>query len=111
MGRYDYEDQICRDAELWMRENRRYHDDYDKAFGSMMNSDLVTGNLSGSYTCSTYRAAHNLEGLEPEFFEEYEQNTGTSLHDETSPEIADVLVRMYILAEMKDELEKYWNAL
>ena len=74
----------------------------------MFIDDSITGNASGSYTFSTWKAeenlCHNLDLLK-----EALQEFGSDLNYLESPEACDVTIRCYLLGqvlqEVLDELE------
>ena len=87
----------------------------DTLYDDLFIDDSVTGNASGSYTFSTYKAeeyiAHNLDLLK-EAIEEFGGEYGEAL--ERGAEFCDVTIRCYVLGqaigeaieELKEELEE-----
>ncbi len=87
----------------------------DALYDDLFIDDSVTGNASGSYTFSTYKAeeyiAHNLDLLK-EAIEEFGGEYGEAL--ERGAEFCDVTIRCYVLGqaigeaieELKEELEE-----
>lgn len=84
---------------------------YDKLYDDLWSDDLVTGNASGSYTFSAYKAeeflCHNLELL-GEALEYFKESKSDAL--EKGAEFCDVTIRCYLLGsainEALDELEE-----
>ena len=84
---------------------------YDKLNDDLWVCDAVTGNASGSYTFSTWKAeenlCHNLDLLK-DALEEFGGDYATSL--ERGAEFCDVTIRCYLLGsvlyQVLDELEK-----
>ena len=84
---------------------------YDKLYDDLWSDDLVTGNASGSYTFSTYKAeenlSHNLDLLS-EALLEFGENGIDAL--KKGAEFCDVTIRCYLLGsainEALDELEE-----
>jgi len=78
--------------------------DLDKLYDDLFLDDSVTGNASGSYTFSTYKAeeniAHNLDLLK-EAIEEFGGEYGEAL--ERGAEYCDVTIRCYLLGQVIGE--------
>lgn len=130
---YDYESAVRADLEQWVEDygNKdvsglralvlEYDGDADEIRqyleDTCMMSDCVTGNASGSYWCSSYRAQCALIGnidLLGEAVDEFCYE-GDSLKElMLSPESADVVIRCYLLGrvvyeymqEHEDEIEE-----
>lgn len=124
---YDYKAAVKADTISYIKEMLEYgtitvsdlttDDGREKINDLCWNSDQVTGNASGSYTCSTYEAecyiCHNMH-LYAEALDEF----GVGPKDEYAPESIDVAIRCYVLdrvlnraigavlEEHKDELEE-----
>ena len=120
---YNYKEEVKKDVEAWVNENHvagtcmELELDYETIYDGCFNDDSVTGNASGSYTFSTYKARCNV-------FEDV--NSDEYLHDmilegflseeELGEAIAysywekiDVCIRCYLLGavvqEFLDELD------
>lgn len=115
MERYNYREAIKNDVINYIKENGINLADYEdrEEMESSLNDDLfledsVTGNASGSYTFSTWKAeenlCHNWDLLE-EAFNEFGYDI-VKLGE--GAETADVIIRCYLLgeciAEALDEL-------
>ena len=116
MTKYNYYEAMKADVTDYIRNNINLEDYSDKDEAQeqlndeMWTADSVTGNGSGSYTFSTYKAeenlCHNLDLL-AEACEEFGSNTDI-LKD--GAEACDVTIRCYLLgqtiAEVLDEMEE-----
>lgn len=120
MEKYNYKNAVCEDIRNYIKDNDIKATDYesrDEMFNAL-NDDLwvedsVTGNGSGSYTFSTWKAeeniCHNLDLL-GQAMEEF----GCSPEDlmTKGPEWADVTIRCWLLSEciweVIDELFPYF---
>ena len=110
---YDYREEMKQDVRQWIEDNaifNNYYEDFtdredftEWLYDKLFVADSVTGNASGSYTCSSYEASENLIsnadllikaieafGDEPE---EYKRCLKSS-------ETADVIIRCYLLGEV-----------
>lgn len=117
MERYNYLEVVTADAKQAILENLKYWDFSDreeleeKANDELWIDDSVTGNGSGSYTFSTWKAeenlCHNLDKLE-ESCSEFEQDVGEAIKQ--GAEYCDVTIRCYLLGQSisaaLDELEE-----
>ena len=96
---YDYREVLKQDIMDYLNETTER--DFDTLYDEMFVEDSITGNASGSYTFSTYRAeeniAHNWDLLK-EALEEF----GTEF--EFSAEAMDVTIRCYLLGEVLQEV-------
>ena len=84
--------------------------DFNKLYDEMFLEDSITGNASGSYTFSTYKAEENIchnQNLLKEALEEFGEDYGEAL--KKGAEYCDVTIRCYllgqVLAEVLEELE------
>lgn len=116
MERYDYREAMREDIYNYIREGIDLSDWCGKRckleealYDQLWITDSVTGNASGSYTFSTYRAeeyiAHNWDLLE----EALRELGGTESPIEMGAEWCDVTIRCYLLgdciSEVLDDLE------
>jgi hypothetical protein len=109
MEKHDYETEIRNDLADWLRETADYDhmtaDDFENARERLEDeawtSDSVTGNGSGSYYCSTWKAeeaiCHNLDLL-GEALREF-GDTGADIL-EKGAEACDVTIRCYLLGQV-----------
>ena len=107
--RYDYYETIKNDIKEYIKE----HDidvtsedfDRDDLYDRLWVSDSVTGNASGSYSFSAWKAeenlCHNWDLLE-EALEEFGQTDVNIL--EKGAEWCDVTIRCYLLGQCLDEV-------
>jgi len=109
---YDYETQVMEDVMEYIREegldadevtNKWERSDFEEMLhDKLWVEDSVTGNASGRYFCSNWKAenalCHNWDLLADAVaeFGEYEMNLGWFL-DEKGAEWADVTIRCYLL--------------
>ena len=117
MENYNYLEQVTTDAKEAILEDMEYwsFDDRDEleevAYDELMLYDSVTGNVSGSYYFSTWKAeealCHNWDLL-AEACEEFGQDIGEAV--KRGAEFCDVTIRCYLLgqaiAAALDELEE-----
>lgn len=115
--KYNYMEAVTNDAKRAILENLKYWDFSDrdeleeKANDELWISDSVTGNGSGSYTFSTWKAeenlCHNMDELE-EACNEFGQDIGEAVKQ--GAEYCDVTIRCYLLGQAisaaLDELEE-----
>lgn len=113
MENYNYYEAIKEDVKNYIEENKEYFDalDFDTLHDAMWTADEVTGNGSGSYFFSTYKAeeaiCHNLDLL-GEALQEFGCDGSQIL--EKGAEYCDVTIRCYLLGqvlqEVLDEMEE-----
>lgn len=109
MKKYDYREAICGDIREWLNENYTQKeiksslsedrdDFFEKLYDDLWITDSVTGNASGSYTFSTWKAeeyiCHNMDLLQ-EAMDEF----GCEPSDYKGAEWGDVTIRCYLLGE------------
>lgn len=113
---YDYREAIRNDIREYINDEITLTDYADRdeleeyLQDELWTVDSVTGNASGSYTFSTWKAeeylCHNLDLLR----EALDEFGGDALKMLESPESADVTIRCYLLAEcivaVLDEMEE-----
>ena len=111
--KYNYYEEMKKDVKDYINENKDYIDslDFDYLYDLMFLEDSVTGNASGSYTFSTYKAKEyvmdNLDLLK-NACEEFgcSDILGDKICDEQF-EWCDVTIRCYLLGEvLNDVLEE-----
>ena len=114
MEKYDYEEAVKDDIREYLRDHGiegRIDEDLRQKLGDdMFVSDSVTGNASGSYTFSAWRAEENLchnWGLIGECAEHFGVDD-TSLSK--GAEYWDVSIRCYLLDQCLTEIVNEWNA-
>lgn len=114
--RYDYLEQVTSDAKEAILENMSEWDFINReeleqvANDELLTDDSVTGNASGSYYCSAWKAeealCHNWDLL-ADAIEEFDGGTDILRQ---GAEICDVLIRCYLLGQAigaaLDELEE-----
>lgn len=106
MTKYNYLEAVKEDIKEYMKENNITEITED-LYDTLFIKDSVTGNMSGSYTFSTYEAEQNLcynmsllKEACNEFGADYELD---------NPEACDVTIRCYVLRQALEELEKEMN--
>lgn len=111
MERYNYHDAVCEDIRSYIKDNgiEVTEDNRDEVW-EQLNDDLwiedsVTGNGSGSYTFSTWRAeenlCHNLDLL-GEALEEF--GCSPDYMAKKGAEACDVTIRCYLLGQCLSEV-------
>ena len=58
MERYNYIEHLKEDINNFIEENKNLS--FDELYDTMFTSDTITGNASGSYTFSTWKAEENI---------------------------------------------------
>lgn len=106
MKDYDYREAMAKDVRAYIEENGGVNSQSEGGwYDDMIVDDSVTGNASGSYTFSAYRAeeylCHNLDLL-VEACEEFGQDVGECI--EKGVENADVTIRCYLLGELLSDV-------
>ena len=106
MEKYNYLEQVTTDAKEAILENMEYWTFYDReeleevAHDELWVDDSVTGNGSGSYFCSTWKAeealCHNWDLL-AEACEEFGEDIGEAVKQ--GAEACDVTIRCYLLGQ------------
>lgn len=113
---YDYKKAMREDIREYLEENwekgKRIEDaDRNTLHDDMFIADSVTGNGSGSYTFSSWKAeeyvCHNLDLL-GEALDEFGID-GYSLREKMCGEWADVTIRCYLLGQIENEIFDEWN--
>lgn len=125
MATYDYYNEIKSnitdiidfDYDNDLSEFESFDDAYENLYDKFWIDDGVTGNLSGSYTCNTYKAEENLchnMDLLIDACDEFGQSICDAI--ERGAEYCDVTIRCYllgsVLCEVLDELNykyEYWD--
>lgn len=108
MEKYNYYEAVKADIREYLKETESRN--FSKLEDEMWVSDRITGNGSGSYTYNIWTAeenlCHNLD-LFAEACEEFGHDF--AVLSEKGAEIADVIIRLYVLpeclAEVLDELK------
>lgn len=106
---YDYREAVKEDVKEYiinnydLEEAEELQDDYDSLYDDLFIEDSVTGNASGSYTFSTWKAeeniAHNLDLLQ----DALECFGCDASYLEKGAEACDVTIRCYLLGEVIEE--------
>lgn len=114
MEKYDYYKAVQDDIRTYLDENdivvtTNNRDEIEQQLNDdLFVNDNVTGNASGSYTFSTWKAEENLCHNMDLLFEALEE-FGTPLDNIKSAESCDVTIRCYLLGEciskVLDEVE------
>ena len=110
---YDYREEMKQDVRQWIEDNAEfygYFEDYSDRedftewlYDTLWTEDSVTGNTSGSYTCSSYEASENLmcnTDLLVEAIETFGDEPEEYKRCLKSSETADVIIRCYLLGEV-----------
>lgn len=108
MERYDYYEMVKEDIRNYIKENYEVEEikdlEFDDLYDDLFISDSVTGNASGSYTFSTWKAeenlCHNMELL-GEALNEFGCD-GSYL--EKGAEACDVTIRCYVLGQVLEDV-------
>lgn len=104
--KYDYYEAVKEDIKQWINDNKDYLEsyDYDDLYDKLWVADSVTGNGSGSYTFSEYKAEQNIVGNKELLIEALEEFGGSFEEALRSAEYADVTIRCYILGGCLSEV-------
>ena len=108
MERYDYYEMVKEDIRNYIKENYEVEEikdlEFDDLYDDLFIEDSVTGNGSGSYTFSTWKAeenlCHNMELL-GEALNEFGCD-GSYL--EKGAEACDVTIRCYVLGQVLEDV-------
>ena len=110
--KYDYKKAIKNDIREYL-ENENYgfitQKMRDELYDELFNADSVTGNASGSYTFSTWKAesylCHNVDLIE-EVINEFGYEPS---HELKGAEWWDVSIRCLLVGRLLDEVIDEWN--
>ena len=108
MERYDYYEMVKEDIRNCIKENYEVEEikdlEFDDLYDDLFIEDSITGNASGSYTFSTWKAeenlCHNMELL-GEALNEFGCD-GSYL--EKGAEACDVTIRCYVLGQVLEDV-------
>ena len=112
----DYREEVAEDARRVIDAEGRWYIDngngFETFYDDLWTNDSVTGNGSGSYYFSTFKAKQAISDIiwDDEFrdmCEEWGMDGADMLAN--GPESVDVSFRCYALGFVRDELEDYWN--
>lgn len=109
MERYEYYTTVKNDIREYIKENNidvtSEEFDRDELYNRLFMSDSVTGNASGSYTFSTWKAeenlCHNMDLLEKALEEFGESDVNIF---EKGAEWCDVMIRCYVSSQCFDSV-------
>lgn len=114
MERYDYMESLKEDIKDYIKENMEYLEgkDEQELYDKFFVEDSITGNASGSYTFSTWKAeeniCHNMDLVQ----EAYDMFGYEGIPSDVGAEAMDVTVRCYLLGQVLhdvlDEIEWEW---
>lgn len=102
---YDYMECLKDDIRQYLEDNgiELTEDNYDEVYDDMFVSDSVTGNGSGSYFFSRYKAeealCHNWVYIEDMLNDGFIEDLGRLLTEKGGAEAIDVSVRCYLLGD------------
>lgn len=109
MEKYDYVKSVCDDINDWLLERYTINDliagdiDRDNIIEELQDCDSITGNLTGSYYCNTWKAeealCHNRPLLEAACGEFGDQSIMAR-----DPEAQDVIIRFFLVPYCYDAL-------
>lgn len=108
MERYDYYEMVKEDIRNYIKENYEVEEikdlEFDDLYDDLFIEDSVTGNASGSYTFSTWKAeenlCHNMELL-GEALNEFGCDNS---YLEKGAEACDVTIRCYVLGQVLEDV-------
>lgn len=102
---YDYFKNMKEDIKEYLKGTDERN--FDKLYDEMWIEDSITGNASGSYTFSTYKAEENIchnQDLLREALEEFGGDYEEAL--KKGAEYCDVTIRCYLLGQVLTEVLK-----
>ena len=115
MEKYDYMESLKEDIKDYIKENMEYLEgkDEQELYDDFFVEDAITGNASGSYTFSTWKAeeniCHNMDLVQ----EAYEMFGYKGIPSDAGAEAMDVTVRCYLLGQalndVLEEIEWEWK--
>lgn len=113
--KYNYMENLKGDIKNYIEETKEYLEGKDESelYDIMFLEDSITGNASGSYTFSTWKAeeniCHNLD-LAQEAYEEFGYD---GIPTNAGAEAIDVTIRCYllgqVLGEVLDDIDWEWR--
>lgn len=95
MERYNYIEHLKEDINNFIEENKNLS--FDELYDTMFTSDTITGNASGSYTFSTWKAEENICHNQELLIDALTEFGYSSIPLDMSAEAKDVLIRCYLL--------------
>ena len=98
---YNYYEELKEDVKEYLKNTDER--DFDTLYNNMFIDDSITGNGSGSYTFSTWKAEENL-CHNMDLLKEALQEFGSDLSYLESPEACDVTIRCYLLGQVLQEV-------
>jgi len=109
-----YKAEVLSDAEDFIDENIDEYDSFSDMYEMLEDDDSVTGNASGSYTFNRETARRSVISVidSTEFIDMLHvfDIDITNFIKNSDWEGLDVLFRCYLLSNMEDELNDYWDA-
>lgn len=118
MEKYNYREAVENDIREYIKDNEIRVSDYESAdecfdalYDDMFVDDSVTGNGSGSYTFSTWKAEENLCHNMELLGEALEEFGCESDYLKNGAEACDVTIRCYLLGQvLREVIEDIWLA-
>lgn len=113
--KYDYMENLKGDIKDYIEENKKYLEgkDEDELYDIFFLEDSITGNASGSYTFSTWKAEENICHNMDLAMEAYEMFGYDGIPKDTGAEAIDVTIRCYllgqVLGEVLDDIDWEWR--
>ena len=109
----EYQEEVKSDAMECIKENLEYSDSWDEMYDILFMDDSVTGNVSGSYYCNSYKAAEAISGIifDSNVVDEFKEMGYDGIPTEEGAETCDVIARCICLGLVSGELEEYYDSL
>ena len=108
-----YIEDVKFDAMVAIKENFDYVSNFEEMYDDLFVDDSVTGNASGSYFFSSYKAEQAVSGIifDNDVIEEFKAYGYDGIPTEKGAETVDVIARCIALSYVYGELEEYYNEL
>ena len=113
--KYDYLENLKGDLKDWLEEDKKWLEgkDEQEIYDIAFLEDRITGNASGSYTFSTWKAEENICHNMDLAMEAYEMFGYDGIPKDTGAEAIDVTIRCYLLSqalsEVLDDIDWEWR--
>ena len=108
MERYDYYEMGKEDIRNYIKENYEVEEikdlEFDDLYDDLFIEDSVTGNASGSYTFSTWKAEENLCHNTDLLGEALNEFGCDGSYLEKGAEACDVTIRCYVLGQVLEDV-------
>lgn len=114
METYNYKDNVKNAIIEYMKNNPDFNLEEEESYNNLMNSDDITGTLSGSYTIDREKAKQNISGNEYLIYDLVNNDYATyeeigKYLSEANYEKIDVVIRCYVFNKVIDRAIEEYN--